>query len=512
MTLRLSRRALLIGAGGVAIGLPALDAMIECGGERGRARADLAPTRYCLMVAGQAIGGDRWANDEFVIDGERRQEAGHYIVPSAYGTGWEITTPLAPLQALRDRFNLVSNMRIPYSTTSKDPNDVPDGGAFRDFHGGGKGPLLCGTRSVEAHFTCRSITSDQVIANMHQGATTQPSLVYRAQPAWYLSGSEFAGREFISYRGDHDPIDAQSSPSVAFDALFRGFTPDDAAGAARADFDRRARRSVLDVVLGRRDRLLSRLGAADRVRIERWFDEIRALELRVAAVPPIDQGGCQLPTAPGADPGVGGVNAGSGTGGMTPIQPGTGYSGETERSEAFVDLIAMAFACDLTRAATLQITCFQSHMNIIPVSEAMGTRFSADLHELGHGGDTRNLGQLPVSLMLKWHIGFYARLMQRLSEIPEGDATVLDNSVLVFAPEAGHGTQLNDAIEPNATHSVERMVMLVGGGGSGRLNGGLHIDADGGHPAQCLVTAMQAAGHDGDRLGEVTGTIDGLLA
>jgi hypothetical protein len=35
---------------------------------------------------------------------------------------------------------------------------------------------------------------------------------------------------------------------------------------------------------------------------------------------------------------------------------------------------------------------------------------------------------------------------------------MLDNSVILFTPEAGHGLQLNDATSLWATHSVENMV------------------------------------------------------
>lgn len=509
MASRLTRRTMLLGAGGVAVGLPLLEAMLTAGGGRraGRASAQTAPTRYAMVFAGQAIGGDGWANDRQMVLGTRTTETGHYVVPPTTGRGWEVTTPLRPLETLRDQVSVVTNMRIPYSTTSADAADVPPGGAYRDFHGGGKSPLLSGTRSREARFTCNGPTSDQIVARLHAGMTTHDSLVLRAQPSWYLSGSSYAGRQYMSYRGAADPIEAQTSPRTAFDSLFRGFVPDDEGDAARLDFEQRARRSVLDVVLGKRDRLVARLGSADRERIERHFDEIRALELRIAALPPPSGGGCEVPADPGTDPAIGGDNTGSGS---DDIRPGAGYSQEHERARIMADLIHMAFTCDLTRVATLQVTTFQSHMSVLPVSEMLGTPMYADLHELGHNGDANTRGQLPVSLMLQWHVSHYAYLMQKMADTPEGDGSLLDHSVVVFTPEAGHGRQLNDAVSDFATHSVERMVMLVGGSAGGRLAPGNHVDAGGAHPAQCLVTAMQAAGHDGDTLGEVSGTISGL--
>jgi hypothetical protein len=263
-------------------------------------------------------------------------------------------------------FSLVSGLQIPFNASSVEAADVPAGGAFRDFHGGGAGPLLCGTRSESPSFTCRSRTSDQILAAENPGSTLE-SLVVRAQPAWYLSGSSFAGRQYISYKGDRDPVEAQVSPLIVYRSLFDGFVPDDSAETARHDFELRARKSVLSLITDKRSALIGRVGAADRVRLERHFDEIRALELRIAAVP-VGGGECQKPTAPPDDPPVGGDNAGSGS---DTIATNTGYSDEHTRARLLADLLHMAFVCDLTRVATLQVTVFQSHMNVHPVTEML---------------------------------------------------------------------------------------------------------------------------------------------
>jgi hypothetical protein len=55
------------------------------------------------------------------------------------------------------------------------------------------------------------------------------------------------------------------------------------------------------------------------------------------------------------------------------------------------------------------------------------------------------------------------------------------------------------------------MVLLVGGRAGG-LVPGKHIASTGTHPARVLVSAMQAAGVTGDRLGEVSGTVPELFA
>jgi hypothetical protein len=507
MTLRLSRRTLLRGAFGVSLGLPVLECMLNESGTAYAQTAGPLPRRFVLVFAGQSLGGDGWERDKNQVAGRRFTEAGHFIAPATSGAAWEMTTPLEPLKDMRSEFSIVSGMNIPFSKTSAEVADVPPGGAFRDFHGGGSGPLLCGTRSQSSSFMCRSITSDQVVAKLYRGKTTVESLVLRAQPSWYLCGSSYSGRQYISYGDGGAKIEAQTSPQIAFKSLFQGGQPSSSGASAKLDFELRGKRSVLDLILSKRQRLLSQVGAADKVRLDRHFEELRALEQRLSAMPPVSGGGCSVPADPGPDSPIGGNNAGADS---STIATNTGYSDEDTRARLMADLIHMAFVCDLTRVATLQITTFQSHMNVLTVTQALGLPIQADLHEAGHNGDANNRGQLPVSTCLKWHVSIYGHLLEKLKSTTEGAGTVLDNTVALFVPEGGHGLQLNDAASLWQTHSVEDMVMLVAGRAGG-LKPGNHIATGGAHPGTCLISAMQAAGVSGDTLGEVKGNVSGLF-
>ena len=192
--IRLSRRTILRGIGGVAVGLPVLECMLDGNGEA-LAQSVPLPKRYAIVFAGQALGGDEWADNTSIVAGKRSTDTAAFIVPPETGTGYTVTLPLKPLvdKNLMGDFSLVSGLRIPFSASSVDASGVPAAGAFRDFHGGGAGPLLCGTRSQSASFTCRSATSDQIVAGFNKPGSIG-ALVVRAQPAWYLSGSSFAGR------------------------------------------------------------------------------------------------------------------------------------------------------------------------------------------------------------------------------------------------------------------------------------------------------------------------------
>ena len=415
---------------------------------------------------------------------------------------------------MENDFTMVSNLAIPFNVNSSDGSAVPTAGAYRDFHGGGCSPLLSGTRSTSAEYVCNGITSDQAIAELNAGQTTHKSLVLRSQPGFYVSGYSFAGRQYISYGpggGRSARIEAQASPQVAYRSLFTGFVPDGDDDAARFDFELRARRSVLDLVLEKRAQLVNKVGRADQERLERHFDEIRDLETRINALPPVVGGQCFVPTDPGADPPIGGDHDGGGSGS---VSQGSGYSDEHTRSRIFADLIHMAFVCDLTRAASLQITAFQSHMNARPIADGLGTlagttrparwaSVGGDLHEVGHNGDPNNRGQIPSAGPPSM-----ARLPLRVSDRQaaqhaRGGGNVLDNSVIIFTPEAGHGLQLNDGSSQNQTHSVENMVMLMAGRAGG-LDPGEHVNGNRAHPATRSHPAMQAAGYQGNTLGDVS--------
>ena len=74
MTLRLPRRTVLRALGGVTVGLPVLECMLDSKGEALAASGAL-PRRYAIVFAGQAIGGDGWAEDRSMVAGERITEA-----------------------------------------------------------------------------------------------------------------------------------------------------------------------------------------------------------------------------------------------------------------------------------------------------------------------------------------------------------------------------------------------------------------------------------------------------
>jgi hypothetical protein len=468
----------LRGAAGSAVALPWLEIMAGR-----RARAAEAPRRYLVAFAGCSLGGD----------GDRRPNE---VIPTRVGADYDLKTGLAPLgtAGVQRHVTVVSGLRVPIGGPA----------GFQGFHAGVVSALLTGV----ANGTKSSVmgtSSDQIVADALGARTKLKSLAYRVQAAGYGDGP-YRVRDSLSYRfeggAEARKIAMQSSPKAAYDALFYNFAqPGDAAARAQREVEWRQRRSVLDLVRDETQRIAATLGGVDRQRLDRHLAEIRELERQIAVVPAAAGGAaCAKPAAFGDDPAVG-TNSKIGSQPGADLSAAAGYSGEEQRARALCDLLHIAFACDLTRVGTLMFTMAQSYLNM---TSLIGLK--SDLHQISHygaGGDTNH----KVALGLAWHVKHWAYLVKKLADTPEAGGSLLDASAVVLLTEGGFGRG-DDGKEISA-HSGENMAVLVAGRAGG-LKPGLHLPAPGLHPAQALITCMNAVGVPAGKLGNVSGEVPGL--
>ncbi len=256
------------------------------------------------------------------------------------------------------------------------------------------------------------------------------------------------------------------------------------ADAAKAHLARR--RSVLDLVGARTKALESKLGRADRLRLELHYQYVRELEQQLDAVDP--SASCTAPAEP-VDPPIGGA--------IIPWEDhqadyssSQGYSGEDERAAMFVDLIAFAFACDLSRSSSLLLSHWKSYMNM----HAFGG-WESDLHGLSHSASTD-----AVADGIAYHTRQLARLVDRLDTTPDAfGASLLEHTAVVLLFEGGFGEDAEGSL-PVSSHSTQNMVALIAGGPVGP--GGRHVRRTQAHPAAVCLHALRAVGVEGP-LGEV---------
>ncbi|AKF03065.1 DUF1552 domain-containing protein [Sandaracinus amylolyticus] len=468
----LSRRTALIGSFGTTIALPFLEAMAPA-----RARAQTtSPSRYVVCFAGTSLGTSR-----------------NMFVPGATGADYPLTMALAPIGAhgVQSDVGVVTGLRIPWQTGS----EVPPGGRPVEFHSSTVGPLLSGMRANGRDAGARGPTSDQIVAQAIGGETRFRSLELRVQASTYRGGDSNKSR--MSYRRDGSgrivAVPPVISPRLAFDTLFSGGAPTSDEDAAARALRLQQRRSVLDSVGDRISRLMGRVGAADRRRLERHFDELRAIERAIDEIP--TTGACEVPADPGRDAPI---DVTTEEGGSREI----GYAHEKERARVMCDLVRMALACDLTRSVSLMITCAQSFMNVVALPGLEGRNI--DVHELGHGAGSIE----EMSRAIAWHVDSFSYLTKTLRDTPDEDASLLDRTALVLLFEGGHGHDPESG-EAGKSHSSENMAALFAGRVGG-LRPGRHIAAAGAHPARVAVAAMNAVGVDGG-LGEVSSSLDAMF-
>ena len=236
------------------------------------------------------------------------------------------------------------------------------------------------------------------------------------------------------------PLPMELNPQVVFERLFgSGATPE--VREAR----RRQSQSILDSLLGELSTLRSDVGANDRLTINQYTDEVREIERRLelaatksTAVPQIDE-----PAGIPAD--------------------------FDEHIKLHLDLTALAFQADITRVATLLgARDLTGKTYRFPTNEYFpngGTSVSF------HGGSHHQDDPAQIerySELNRYHLYTMAYLAEKLDSIPEGDGTVLDNSLILYGTNMGNSNQHQHYDVPH---------VLVGGAG-GRLEGGRHLHSD----------------------------------
>lgn len=487
---RFGRRAFLRGAGGVVLALPFLEYFATK-----PVLAAPPPKRYVFAFGGTSIG---FSGGDSVTPLQAGPLAGNLSIG---------LQPLADYN-VTDVVSAVSGLYIPWSD-----NPGP-GERVIQWHSSTPAILASGLRSAlgGAHENLQGPTSDQIVAETLHAGTDKNVLAYRVQAAYYRGENGTGGaRGTISARmvnGSLEDVPPISSPLVAYSALFGNFVPADPKEAEKAKFLLERRKSIIDLVKTDAENLIGKLGAADKVRMQRHFDELRALEIKLNQTQPPATSTCMQLPDPGADAPIGDAVEPPASGNYTDAYAAGGaYSDEEARATIMGDLIYMAFVCDISRVASFMFTYAQCFLNMKPI-----TGDPSDLHEMSHysmgGGKT---GQDALAKGVAWHVKHWARLIQRLRDVQDSDGTpILDNTALIMAFEGGWGQDPEQGNMGEA-HSSENMMMLIGGKAGGlHKTPGQHLKATGRHPVEVVNTAMKAVGVD-KPLGEVSGTFDELF-
>jgi hypothetical protein len=377
--------------------------------------------------------------------------------PATAGAGYEMTPILSPLARFRDQMVVVSG-------TSGGPT-VLNGG-----HAVAPASYLTGNvqpKQTEGSDILNSITVDQVIARAIGQDTLFPSLEIATEDFSTLIGACDTGysctyMNTISWAGPTSPNPMETNPRAVFERMFGGSgTP--AQRMARMQTDR----SILDSITGASQRFQSGLGRADRTRIAEYLEHVREIERR------IEKAEKQAVTQP--------------TDLTAPIGPPEAYD---DHVSVMFDLMALAFQADVTRVFTFMMMRDVSSRSFPQIG--VPDPHHALSHEANGRGDDPNQ-KVKFARVNAHHASLFASFVDKLKATPEGNGTILDNSMILYGSCMGNA---ND-------HTHNPLPLVVVGGGAGQMTKlGHHIATPDQTPtADLMLSLAQKAGAQIDSFG-----------
>jgi hypothetical protein len=442
----LSRRAVLRGAG-VAVGLPLLEAMIPAATAIAEtAAAPKLKTGFFYLPHGAIMWNTPHGKD---MD---------HWTPSGAGASFELSPIMEPLEKHKHLVTSFSHLENKASANS--------------VHAVNPATWLSGARpDLSAPGASMTPTIDQIIAQHIGQDTALPSLEVASettiQAAACTGGS--GGCYYsstLSFRNATSPLPMEFNPRKVFVQLFgEGDNPAERAAVTRQT------KSLLDLIATRTRELERTLGASDRVRLDEYLSTVREVERRVAMAEQRDLTGIDVPEAPIGE-----------------------LASFPDQVRLLFDLIAIAYQANLTRVASYIMVAEGTTRtyNHIGVSDAF--------HPLSHHANKVDALHKLVRIQ-RWHMEVFAEFLAKLDAIPDGENSLLGNSMFLYGSNMSNSDRHNNYPLPN---------VLVGGG-AGQLRGGQHIELpERTTLSNLLLTVLNKAGIDVDRFADSTGPIAGV--
>lgn len=406
-TSRISRRTLLRGMG-VAVALPWLEAMSRTSALG--ATVSKPPVRLAFF---------------FVPNGMNMSD----FKPKGVDNSFELGPILQPLARYQSEMTIITNTALDGGRAKGDgPGD----------HARSAASFLTGAHPKKtAGADIRNGQSvDQLAAEKIGHLTKLPSLELGLTPSTPSggcdSGYSCAYSSNISWRTETSPMAKETQPMAVFDRLF-GNQKRDEEVVAKSKRDR-LRKSVLDFVLEDARDLESKLGMADKRKLDEYLYAVRDIERRVNAFH---------------------------NNGEEPIvaydRPGSPRD-MTHHMRLMFDLLALAFQTDSTRIATFMLADDGDNRGypFIGVNEGH--------HDLSHHGNSAEK-LAKISKINQFHISQYAYFIEQLASTREGDGTLLDNCMLMYGAGLGDGNR----------HNHDDLPIFLMGRGGGAIKPGRHI-------------------------------------
>lgn len=409
-------RRLFLRGAGAALALPLLESMTPAFAAEPQRRLRLAAV-YCPHGATM----DKWT-------------------PAGEGPGIAFSEILQPLAPLRRHVNVISGLALPLAY-----GDDASAGAN---HTRASACFLSAADPSSSGQPRLGVTLDQLAARHIGQDTPLPSLELAIEDGSLACGAGLscAYRNTLSWQSDTSPLPMENNPQVVFERLF-GDGSDDAQRRQRREFAR----SLLDAVRSDLGALEKTLPQTDRERLGAYVEDVREVERRLQRAAErgesTPQGETRIPAGIPDDP--------------------------DRHIKLQMDLIALAWQADITRVSTLMLAKEVSNA----VYPASGVR--DPFHNLSHHSNVR-ANQDRFAVLNRYHVSLLAYFLDKLAKTRDGDATLLDNSLVLYGSGISDGNQ----------HDHGPLPIVLAGLAGGRLTGDRHLRVPDKTPLSNLQLAM----------------------
>lgn len=340
--------------------------------------------------------------------------------PKVDGANLTLSPSLEALAPYRNQLAVITNLKR--------------AGTVKEMHAAAASGWLSGAipKATEGEDYEVGTTIDQVLARRIGAVTPLPSIEFATEDFTGYVGGCTPGysctyMNTISWSSPNTPLPMEINPRTAFERLF-GDGGSEAQRRRQLDADR----SILDSIVGEAKLLEGALGQPDRARVGDYLDNVREIERRIQQSEAQRMGDVHLIDKPLGIP-----------------------DSFEEHTALMFELLAMVCQADLTRVFTFMMSRESSQRTFPEI------QVSDPWHVVSHHGNLPEKVARAAKVNVRC-VGMLAKFVQKLSNTPDGNGSLLDHTLLFYGSGMGNSN----------SHATDPLPMLAFGGG---LAGNRHL-------------------------------------
>ncbi|MGK3966650.1 DUF1552 domain-containing protein [Sorangium sp. So ce118] len=246
------------------------------------------------------------------------------------------------------------------------------------------------------------------------------------------------------------------------------------------------RQSVLDFIKDDVRSFRGRLGPEEAVKMDFYLESLRTLERDVGGSIP-QESSCKQIQSP-------------------LLSKNTMMNDMPEHSRLYLDIMAMAFACNITRVASMMWGGGENNEAI-----KFGDIDISAWHSISHGDPDGAPGQ-QITRLQAYFAGEFRYFVEKLKSISDGEFSLLDNTAAVLSTQNGSSQLGSSQNFAETDHPPQHAPFVVAGSCGGAWTTGRLLDAGGRNHNDVYVSIARAIGMDVTSVGRASWCRGPLIA